>query len=163
MEKFNFIIEGKHITCEEDLHEFILDKINAGHGDVIVDEVIDEDDYRGRKKKKKVECKPQGPKPVCLKLMFPYKVEVMCGCKQMIFGILVDAHGHPIKSPIVEFELSDYGLGNLSFSPALSFGDGCFCTTFIGERPGCGYIKMWCKGTDLEKIIPVEIKSDCGC
>ncbi|MEG2984465.1 MAG: hypothetical protein RR835_07185 [Peptostreptococcaceae bacterium] len=159
MENFNFVIEGRHITCEEDLHEFILDKINSGSDDMIVDE----DDYRGRKKKKKPECKPVGPKAVCLKLMFPYKVEVMCGCKQMIFGILVDGNGHPIKNPIIEFELSDYSLGNLSFSPALSFGDGCFCTTFVGERVGRGFIKMCCKGTDLDKIVPVEVRSNNCC
>lgn len=159
MGNFNFIIDGKYITCEEDLHEFILDKINSGSEGM----VVDEDDYRGRKKKKKPECKPPGPKTVCLKLMFPYKVEVMCGCKQMIFGILVDGNGHPIKNPIIEFELSDYSLGNLSFSPALSFGDGCFCTTFVGERVGRGFIKICCKGTDLDKIVPVEVKHDNCC
>ncbi|MGL5642900.1 MAG: hypothetical protein ACRDDM_11550, partial [Paraclostridium sp.] len=156
---FNFVIDGKYIACEEDLHEFILDKINSGSEDI----VVDEDDYRGRKKKKKPECKPSGPKSVCLKLMFPYKVEVMCGCKQMIFGILVDEHGHPIKNPIIELELSDYSLGNLRFSPALSFGDGCFCTTFVGGRVGRGFIKMCCKGTDLDKIVPVEVKHNNCC
>lgn len=157
MSKFNFVIDGKHITNEEELHQFILDKINFDSKDLVLDE-----SYRG-KKKKKPECKPPGPKHVCLKLMFPYKVEVMCGCKQIIFGILVDDHGHPLKNPIIEFELSDYSLGNLSFSPALSFGDGCFCTTFIGERVGCGFLKMCSKGTDLDRIIPIEVTSNCGC
>lgn len=155
MDKFNFIIDGNHITNEEDLHNFILEKIDS------IDYVV-EDDLRG-KKKKKPDCKPPGPSPVCLKLMFPYKVEVMRGCKQMIFGILVDKHGHPIKHPIIEFELSDYSLGNLSFSPAISFGDGCFCTTFIGERVGRGFIKMCCRGTDLDRIVPVEVKENHCC
>ena len=157
MSKFNFMIDGKHITNEEELHQFILDKINFDKEELALD-----DSYRGRKKKKP-ECKPHGPRPVCLKLMFPYKVEVMCGCKQMIFGILVDEHGHPVKNPLIEFELSDYSIGNLSFSPALSFGDGCFCTTFVGERVGCGFLKMCCKGTDLDRVIPVEVTPNCGC
>ncbi|WGX76764.1 hypothetical protein QJS64_06855 [Paraclostridium bifermentans] len=72
-------------------------------------------------------------------------------------------HGHPVKNPLIEFELSDYSIGNLSFSPALSFGDGCFCTTFVGERVGCGFLKMCCKGTDLDRVIPVEVTPNCGC
>ena len=158
MSKFNFMIDGKHITNEEELHEFILDKINFESEKIILD-----DSYRGKKKKKPQHCKPNGPKSVYLKLMFPYKIEVMCGCKQMIFGILVDEHGHSLKNPLIEFELSDYSIGTFSFSPALSFGDGCFCTTFVGERVGCGFLKMYCKGTDLERVIPIEVISNCEC
>ena len=157
MNKFKFIVDDNYITNEEELHQFILEKINLCTSEIVIDE-----SYRG-KKKKKLDYKPHSPKPVCLKLMFPYKIEVMCGCKQMIFGILVDEHGHHLKNPLIEFELSDYSIGNISFSPAISFGDGCFCTTFIGERVGCGFLKMHCKGTDLERVIPVEVIPNCGC
>lgn len=150
MEKFDFTIDGKHITNEDELHKFILDTSNFKTEEFILD-----DTYRRKKKAKP--GKPHGPKPVLLKLMFPYKIKVMCGCRQVIFGILIDQHGRYFKHAFVEFELSDYSLGKVSFSPALCFSDGYFCTTFIGENVGEGHIKMTCKGTDLERIIPVEV------
>lgn len=150
MNKIDFEIDGKHITNEEELHQYILDKSNFKEEDFILD-----DSYRGRRKR--VPCKPHGPKCVFLKLMFPYKVRVMCGSRQVIFGVLIDERGRYFKNSFVEFELSDYSIGKISFSPAICFADGYFCTTFIGENVGCGHIRMRCKGTDLERIIPVEV------
>ena len=162
MDKLNFIIDGKHITNEEELHNFILEKIDSYDGKFLEDDISRGKKYKYKKKKYPDSCKPSGPKHVHLKFMFPYKIDVECGCKQIIMGVLIDGDGHPIKSPIVEFELSDYRLGNIGFSPAISFGDGCFCTTFVGERPGCGFIKMCCVGTDLDKVIHVEVQeNDC--
>lgn len=160
MSNLNFIIDDKHITNEEELHKFILEKI-----DLCDEEFVEDDNCRGKKhkhkhKKKQSDCKPPGPKHVHLKFMFPYKIDVACGCKQIILGVLIDCDGKPIKNPIVEFELSDHRLGNIGFSPAISFGDGCFCTTFVGERTGCGFIKMCCVGTDLDKVIHVEVRDN---
>ena len=160
MRTLDLFIDGKHITNEEELHKFLIEKFK-NEGENYIKGYDIEDSYRGKKKKKQ-ECKPSGPKQVCLKFMYPYKIELQSGCKQMIFGILVDPHGHPIHHPIIELELSDYNLGNVTFSPAISFHDGYFFTTFIGENPGCGELKLCCKGTDLDKVIPIRVES-IGC
>lgn len=146
-------IEGREIKTKEELHEFIKDKLRKEYNIELLHE--EEDFYRGKKHKP---VQPQGPKQVCLKYMFPYKIELTPGCKQMIFGVLVDVHGHPIKNAIINFELSDYDLGTMSFSPAISFGDGCFFTTFIAECPGSGCLKLTAHGTNLDKVIPIKIE-----
>lgn len=161
MRNLDLFIDGRHITTEDELHKFLVDTFEK---DLKTNNIKDSDDYRGRKRKKKQpECKPQGPKQVCLKYMHPYKIETKTGCKQMIFGVLVDSKGHPIHNPIIELELSDYNLGNLAFSPAVSFNDGYFFSTFIGECPGCGELKLCCKETDLDKVIPVIVEPNHCC
>lgn len=164
MKSLDVYIDGNHITTEDELHKFLIYKFEEDMRNINVEETnIQNDEYRGNKKKSKKknqECKPQGPKPVCLKYMHPYKIETEVGCKQMIFGVLVDSKGHPINNPIIELELSDYRLGNLSFSPAISFHDGYFFSTFIAESCGCGELKLCCKGTDLNKVIPIIIESN---
>lgn len=155
MNSLDLFIDGSHITTEDELHKFLISKVEKNLGN---------EDYRGKKKKKKKnsnqECKPQGPKAVALKYMHPYKIETQIGCKQIIFGVLVDLKGNPIKNPIIELELSDYRLGNLSFSPAISFHDGYFFSTFIGECAGYGELRICCKGTDLNKVIPIVVESN---
>lgn len=145
-------LEGKEIKTKEELHEFLKDKLK-NECKIELSEA-DEDYYRGKKHK---QTQPQGPRQVYLKYMFPYKIELTPGCKQMIFGVLVDVHGKPIRNAIIDFELSDYDLGTMSFSPAISFGDGCFFTTFIAECPGSGCMKINAHGTNLDKIIPIKI------
>lgn len=147
-------IEGKEIKSKEELHKFLKDKLkNECH--IELSEDNNDDFYRGKKHKN---TQPQGPRQVCLKYMFPYKIELNPGCKQMIFGVLVDVHGNPIRNAIINFELSDYDLGTMSFSPAISFGDGCFFTTFIAECPGSGCMKITAHGTNLDKVIPIKIE-----
>lgn len=163
MKILDLYLDGKYITTEDELHQFLVDKFEKEVNSINEDIVID-GDYRGTKRrKKKPECKPQGPKQVCLKYMHPYKIETQVGCKQMIFGVLVDSKGHPIHNPIIELELSDYNLGNLAFSPAVSFHDGYFFSTFIGECPGCGELRLCCKGTDLDKVIPIIVEQNHCC
>lgn len=144
-------IDGKKISTEKELHEYLKDKLKKEHN-INLDEINQDDISRGKKKKP---VQPQGPRQVYLKYMFPYKIELNSGCKQMIFGVLVDAHGHPVKNAMIEFEISDYDLGTMSFSPAISFGDGCFFTTFIAECPGRGCLKLTAVGTTLNKEIPI--------
>ena len=149
------IIDGKKITTREELHKFIKEKIENENNVKLVG-VNQTEIYRGKKKKPQPD---PGPKKVYLKYMFPYKIDVGTGCKQMILGMLVDAHGHPVKNAVIEFNLSDYSLGTMTFSPAISFADGCFFTTFIGECSGSGCIIMTARGTDLNKVIPVNVCS----
>lgn len=147
-------IEGKEIKTKEELHEFLKNKLKY-ECNIELSEANNEEYSRGKKHKK---VQHQGPKPVCLKYMFPYKIELNPGGKQMIFGVLVDAHGHPVRNAIINFELSDYDLGTMTFSPAISFGDGCFFTTFIAECSGSGCIKITAHGTDLDKVIPIKVE-----
>lgn len=165
MRTLDLLIDGRHITTEDELHEFLVEKFEKDLSSVnLTENIVDEDNYRGnRRKKKKQECKPPGPKQVCLKYMHPYKIDTQTGCKQIIFGVLVDSKGHPIQHPIIELELSDYSLGNLTFSPAVSFHDGYFFSNFIGECPGCGELRLCCKGTDLNKVIPVNVEQNNCC
>ena len=150
----NLYIDGRKIVTKEELHNCIKAKIQEQYK-VNLDEISKEEIHRGKKHKQTQQ--PQGPKKVCLKYMFPYKIDIDSGEKQAIFGVLVDIQGHPIKNAIIEFELSDYELGTMTFSPAISFGDGCFFTTFIGECCGKGCITMTARGTDLNKVIPVSV------
>ncbi|MGL4911641.1 MAG: hypothetical protein ACRC3Y_04335 [Romboutsia sp.] len=146
-------IEGMKIETKEELHKFIKNKIEKEYN-IKLDDTREKDFYRGKKKKTQ---EPKGPKEVYLKFMVPYKIELCCGSKQMIFGILVDCHGHPIRNAIVEFELSDYDLGTMTFSPAVSFFDGCFFTTFIAESCGDGCMTISATGTNLNKEIPIHV------
>ena len=146
-------IEGKKITTKEELHKYLKNKLENQYNIKLEDD-NKQDFYRGKKHKKP---EPQGPKQVYLKYMFPYKIELNAGCKQIIVGVLVDTHGHPIRNAMVEFELSDYDLGTMTFSPAISFADGCFFTNFIAECPGSGYLKLTAVGTSLNKVIPIKV------
>ncbi|HSQ89133.1 hypothetical protein [Romboutsia sp.] len=146
-------VDGKKITTKEELHKYLKNKLEKEYN-IKLDDINEQDFYRGKKHKKP---EPQGPKQVYLKYMFPYKIELNSGCKQMIFGVLVDAHGHPIRNAMVEFELSDYDLGTMTFSPAISFSDGCFFTNFIAECPGSGCVKLTAVGTNLNKVIPINV------
>ena len=105
MKSLDVYIDGNHITTEDELHKFLIYKFEEDMRNINVEETnIQNDEYRGNKKKSKKknqECKPQGPKPVCLKYMHPYKIETEVGCKQMIFGVLVDSKGRPINNPII--------------------------------------------------------------
>lgn len=150
-------IEGKKITTKEELHIFVKNKLENQYN-IKLEEVKQDDLYRGKKKKQP----DPGPKKVYLKYMFPYKIEINSGCKQIIMGVLVDNNGHPVRNAVIEFCLSDYSLGTMTFSPAISFGDGCFFTTFIGECCGQGCITMTARGTDLNKEIPVSV-CNYGC
>lgn len=147
-------IDGKQIITKEELHKYIKEKVE-NEQNIKLMEVGQVQIYRGKKHKQP----DPGPRKVYLKYMFPYKIDVNSGCKQSIFGVLVDIHGHPVKNAVIEFHLSDYDLGTMTFSPAISFADGCFFTTFIGECCGSGCITMTARGTDLNKVIPVNVCS----
>ncbi len=150
----NLFIDGMKIASKEEIHNYIKQKIQEQYK-VNLDEISKEEIHRGKKHKQPQQ--PQGPKKVYLKYMFPYKIDVECGGKQVIFGMLVDINGRCVKNAIIEFNLSNYDLGTVTFSPAISFGDGCFFTTFIGECCGKGCITMTARGTDLNKVIPVNV------
>lgn len=150
-------IEGKKIATKEELHKFVKNKLE-NECNIKFEEDNLEELYRGKKKKQP----DPGPKKVYLKYMLPYKININSGCRQMIIGILVDSNGHPVKNAVIEFNLSDYSLGTITFSPALSFGDGSFFTTFVGECCGTGCITMTARGTDLNKVIPVKVCNN-GC
>ncbi|MGL5348129.1 MAG: hypothetical protein ACRDA3_12325 [Peptostreptococcaceae bacterium] len=150
-------IEGKQITTKEELHRFVKNKLENQYN-IKLEEVSQDDLYRGKKKKPL----DAGPQKVYLKYMFPYKIDINGGCKQMILGVLVDSSGRPVKNPIIEFTLSDYSLGTMTFSPAISFGDGSFFTTFISECCGTGCLTITARGTDLNKVIPINV-CNYGC
>lgn len=146
-------VDGIKINTKEELHAFLMDKLRNEYN-IDLDTLVDDDLTRGKKKKP-----PENPGPmhVNLKFMFPFKLELQSGSSQMILGVLVDKHGHPIKNAIVDFHISDYDLGNLSFSPAISFHDGSFFTTFKAECPGEGCLLITACGTDLRKEIPIKV------
>lgn len=146
-------IDGRKIETKEELHNYIKERIEEEYN-VNLTEISNEEIHRGKKHKP---APQQGPKKVYLKYMFPYKIEVDSGERQAIFGVLVDNNGRPVRNAVIEFELSDYDLGTMTFSPAISFADGCFFTTFIGECCGKGCITMTARGTDLNKVIPVSV------
>lgn len=145
-------LDGMKINTKEELHAFIKNKLQNEH-EIYLDKLIDEDLMRGKKKTQE----DSGPKHVHLKFMFPFKLELRSGSSQMILGVIVDKQGHPIRNAIVDFYISDYDLGNLSFSPAISFGDGSFFTTFKAECPGEGCLFVTAHGTDLKKEIPIKV------
>ena len=145
-------IEGKKITTEEELHVFVQNKLETQYN-IKLEEADQGDLYRGKKKQQP----DPGPKKVYLKYMFPYKIDINAGCKQMILGLLVDSSDRPVKNPVIEFTLSDYSLGTMTFSPAISFGDGSFFTTFISECCGTGCLTITARGTDLNKVIPINV------
>lgn len=145
-------LDGIKITSKEELHSFIKSKLLKDYNLDL--EAYNQELNRSKKKKTPEES---GPKPVQLKFMYPFKLELHSGSSQMILGVLVDKHGHPIRNAIVDFQLSDYDLGNLSFSPAISFGDGSFFTIFRAECPGEGCLIITSCGTDLRKVVPIKV------
>lgn len=146
-------LDGVKINTKEELHTFIKNKLQDEYN-IDLDVLIEDDLQRGKKKKP---AEDHGPMHVHLKFMFPFKLELHSGGSQMILGVIVDKHGHPIRNAIVDFHISDYDLGNLSFSPAISFGDGSFFTTFKAECPGEGCLLVTAHGTDLRKEIPIKV------
>jgi hypothetical protein len=145
--------DGKEFKNKDELYLYIKEKFKNEYN-IDIDKINNEDLTR---RKKHTKDDHSGPRHAHLRFMFPFKLELQSGSTQMILGKLVDIGGHPLRRNIVDFKISDLSLGNLTFAPAISFGDGTFFTTFKAQSKGEGTLVITAYGTDLHREIPIKV------